>query len=63
MIKVKGGRILNKTGSLQGNYSRKTEINYRLISQTYRLINAPFLIGFKLPTLGKTDKILININN
>ncbi len=26
---------------------------YRLISQTYRLINGSFLIGFKLPTLGK----------
>ena len=27
--------------------------NYRLITQTYRLINGSFLIGFKLPTLGK----------
>ena len=26
---------------------------YRLITQTHRLINAPFLIGFKLPTLEK----------
>jgi len=31
--------------------------NYRLITQTYRLINAPFLIGFKLPTLGKPISI------
>ena len=32
----------------------KTHFFYRLISQTYRLINGSFLIGFKLPTLGKT---------
>ena len=33
----------------QGKQSK----TYRLITQTYRLINGSFLIGFKLPTLGK----------
>jgi hypothetical protein len=41
-------------------YQGKTEINYRLISQTCRLINGAFLIGFKQPTLVKTDKINTN---
>jgi len=49
---IEGGRILNNVGALSGNFSRKTERIYRLISQTYRLINGSFLIGFNLPTLG-----------
>jgi hypothetical protein len=52
-INIKGGRAQNKTVALQENFSRKTGRNYRLITQTYRLINGSFLIGFKLPTLGK----------
>jgi hypothetical protein len=50
----KGGRALNKDVVLYQEISQgKQGNNYRFITQTYRLINASFLIGFKLPTLGK----------